>query len=55
MYVSAMKCIYEWGRKILLENLRGKSVNYVEKEVRETVCKVLNWIEAIQDKVLWPQ
>jgi hypothetical protein len=35
-----------------MENLCGKSVNIIELEVREIVCEVLKWIEAIQDKLL---
>jgi hypothetical protein len=47
-----MKYIHECGGKTLMENLYGKSVNNVELEVREIVCKVLKWIEAIEDKLL---
>ena len=35
-----------------MENLCGELLNNVELEVRDIVCKVLKWIEVIQDKLL---
>ena len=47
--------MYKCGGKTWMENLCGELLNNVELEVRDIVCKVLKWIEVIQDKLLWLQ